>query len=247
MKGLIIGVITVFTLSLNAQSGLNTGVHLGFLGPSYFDGPFDEVDNWDYYGRHLGGIKFGLNLRYQFNKTWELETGVSQGYRLTELSDTSTVSRVGLNGGSFTQPYEFFEIPLKIHYKYQLNKHPKIKLVSGLGTSMAFMGDFTSDWSMSINGISSPDKEYYKTKYVGTIVLSFGFERKYNNNHGSSYFGLTGSYNFNNSMTMAALNTGQGDYFKSSSLSYFCFDYKYYLPWVNKINGFSRKKKEVTE
>lgn len=247
MRGLIVRVIIIFSLQLNAQSGFNTGVHFGFLGRSSFDGPLDQVDYWDYSGRHLGGVKFGLNARYIFNSDWELEIGVTQGYRLTELENKSTIERVGVIGGSFTRPYKFFEIPFKGQYKYQFKKYSKIKLVSGIGTSITFMGDIPDGFSLSINGSSSHDKQYYKDKYIGTILFSFGFERKYNNNHGSSYFGITGSYNFNNSMTMAVINSGQGDIFKSSSLSYVSFDYKYYLPWVNEINWSLKKKKKIQE
>lgn len=224
-----------------AQKGLSPGISFGYISDnllgmksigSQFEGPVNISEQRIFEGEFNYGFIYGLKLRYGFNKSFEVETGISKIYRNLTLWNLSQTTDGGV--GSVVD-IRLIEVPFTFLYKRNISKSKELLLVNSIGISYTSLRNFPEEDLGSSNGSLPFSLSYSENNFINSFVYSIGIQKEKSRNRGYSYYGMSVHVNFNKSMRYSTHNNTYGWSSENSRFSYLSFDYKYFLPWRNKL------------
>lgn len=224
-----------------AQKGLSPGISFGYISDnllgvksigSEFEGPVNNSEQIDFIGEFNYGYTYGLKLRHGFNKSFEIETGITKIYRNLTLWNFSQVTGGGV--GSVVN-IRLVEVPLTFLYKRNISKSKELLLINAIGLSNTILINYPEKEIASESGSLPFTVEYGQSKSISSFVYSLGIQKERSRNRGVSYYGMSVHLNFKKSMRFDTHNNFYGRDFQRSRFSYLSFDYKYFLPWRNKL------------
>lgn len=200
-------------------------------------------------------FKLGLDLNYQVKPNFSIITGYSFLYRYMEVNlYTTTV-------GDYFYGYKMFtsEIPLLIRYDGIL-KNNNFSLFCELGGSLDFMYSQQSvfgGYREVLDFIVVAKWGYFYTMNLPLIATpaiqgGFGFQNKFENNHGILQVGINYHYQILKDISNEFdyyYDSGLGEFAKEdwnffTRSTYLALDLKYYPPLKRKLKGSEKIKQE---